>query len=190
MTLPRVCLFAIALLFALAPIPASAKLESSFVVLGPQGAIARAVLSDAMHCPSIRVGDSVQPMNIRAMPDAGTDQAFPVLVCELLIPEAITSATLDAKKLPLPNIHLSTVAAFGDTGCRMKGENAEGSEHEHDDHGAGKFQDCDSQSKWPFAHLARKIAAAKPDLVIHVGDYLYRESACPADDSGCRGSPY
>src|SRR5215207_687278 len=112
MTLPRVCLFAIALLFALAPIPASAKLEASFVLLGPQGAIARAVLSDAIHCPSITMGDSVQPMNIRAMPDAGTDPAFPVLVCELLILEAITSATIDGKNLPLPNRHFSTIAAL------------------------------------------------------------------------------
>jgi Calcineurin-like phosphoesterase len=34
------------------------------------------------------------------------------------------------------------------------------------------------------------VAAAKPDLVIHVGDYVYRESACPPRDQGCKGSPY
>jgi hypothetical protein len=30
----------------------------------------------------------------------------------------------------------------------------------------------------------------KPDLVIHVGDYLYRESACPVGNAGCAGSPW
>jgi len=38
--------------------------------------------------------------------------------------------------------------------------------------------------------LAASVAAAKPDLVIHVGDYLYRESACPPRDSGCARSPH
>ena len=30
----------------------------------------------------------------------------------------------------------------------------------------------------------------KPDLVIHVGDYHYRENACPKDIAGCRDSPW
>ena len=38
--------------------------------------------------------------------------------------------------------------------------------------------------------LARSIAALDPDLIVHVGDYLYRESPCPAGDPGCAGSPY
>ena len=38
--------------------------------------------------------------------------------------------------------------------------------------------------------LAKSVAAARPDLVIHVGDYLYRESPCPKNDHGCAGSPY
>jgi hypothetical protein len=54
----------------------------------------------------------------------------------------------------------------------------------------GKFQDCDINSQWPFSILAERIAAAKPDLVIHVGDYLYRESPCPKNDKGCAGSAH
>ena len=48
---------------------------------------------------------------------------------------------------------------------------------------AGKYQDCNIPSRWPFAQLAGSVAAARPDLIIHVGDYLYRESACPANDT-------
>ena len=33
---------------------------------------------------------------------------------------------------------------------------------------------------WPFREIARSAARLKPDLVIHVGDYLYGEDACPA----------
>jgi hypothetical protein len=36
----------------------------------------------------------------------------------------------------------------------------------------------------------KRALAEKPDLVIHVGDYYYRESPCPAMYSGCAGSPH
>ena len=46
------------------------------------------------------------------------------------------------------------------------------------------------RSQWPFASVAASAADWDPDLIIHVGDYLYRESPCPADNAGCAGSPY
>src|SRR5438309_1335623 len=51
-------------------------------------------------------------------------------------------------------------------------------------------QDCNDPMSWPFATIARLAAAKHPDLVIHVGDYHYRESPCPADRLGCAGSPH
>src|SRR5262249_2948694 len=30
----------------------------------------------------------------------------------------------------------------------------------------------------------------RPDLVLHVGDYQYRENQCPADIAGCQNSPW
>ena len=38
------------------------------------------------------------------------------------------------------------------------------------------------------AAFGSAAAASQPDLVIHVGDYLYRESECPKN-MGCSGSP-
>ncbi|HQT25142.1 MAG TPA: metallophosphoesterase, partial [Burkholderiales bacterium] len=38
--------------------------------------------------------------------------------------------------------------------------------------------------------IIEAAARFKPDLVIHVGDYLYRESPCPEGNKGCAGSPY
>ena len=64
---------------------------------------------------------------------------------------------------------------IGDTGCRLKGS---------------LVQPCNDAQQWPFQSIAREAADLKPDLVIHVGDYLYRENACPADQSGCQGTPF
>jgi calcineurin-like phosphoesterase family protein len=177
-----------ALAFALAPFCAQAqspKLEAAYVVLGPQGAVARAVLAGATQCPAITIDGAQQPMNVRAQSDA----AFPVLMCELPIPATASAARLENSALPLPKRTLGSIAAFGDTGCRLKAAKGKGNDPD-DAESRGKFQDCNDPARWPFAQLAARVAAAKPDLIIHVGDYLYRESACPPGDAGCARSPH
>jgi hypothetical protein len=67
------------------------------------------------------------------------------------------------------------ILVLGDTGCRIKGS---------------LVQPCNDPVQWPFAALAQSAARFKPDLVIHVGDYLYRETPCPAGNAGCTGTPY
>jgi hypothetical protein len=64
---------------------------------------------------------------------------------------------------------------LGDTGCRIKGEAS---------------QACADPNGWPFAQVAAAAASLQPDLVIHVGDYHYRETPCPAANAGCAGSPW
>ena len=45
-------------------------------------------------------------------------------------------------------------------------------------------------AKWPFQGVASQAASEKAQLVIHVGDYLYRESPCPTDKQAlCGGTP-
>lgn len=90
---------------------------------------------------------------------AEPNEAFPVRVCD---EEGEAPAKLDR------------IIVIGDTGCRIKDMRA---------------QACNDPRQWPFAEIARRAAAEKPDLVIHVGDYHYRESPCPDDDDGCTGSP-
>jgi hypothetical protein len=51
-------------------------------------------------------------------------------------------------------------------------------------------QACSDPVKWPFPQLAAAAAKLKPDLVIHVGDDLYRESPCPAGTESCVDSPW
>src|SRR5262245_12149987 len=98
------------LALTLAPAQA-AKLEAAFVVLGPQGAIARAILAAATACPAITIDGTRHSMNVRASPDA----AFPVLVCELPIPAPSKSAAVEGSALSLPKADLKSLAAFGDT---------------------------------------------------------------------------
>ena len=52
----------------------------------------------------------------------------------------------------------------GDTGCRITEV-------------AGKdyYQDCQDPNIWAFPKVANKASEEKPDLILHVGDYVYRE---------------
>jgi hypothetical protein len=77
--------------------------------------------------------------------------------------------------LPTLSPQVNRVVVIGDTGCRVEGR---------------AVQDCNDPVAWPFAAIARAAAARRPDLVIHVGDYYYREGACPAGRMGCAGTPH
>ncbi len=65
---------------------------------------------------------------------------------------------------------------FGDGGCRL--------------FPGYPSQACNDPNAWPFPKVAVAAAAARPDLVIHVGDYVYRETPCPAGNAACAGSPW
>jgi hypothetical protein len=106
---------------------------------------------------------------------AAPSDAFPVTVCQLPVPGAVRHAAIGAWSAPLPKAEPQSILIFGDTGCRLKG---------------AAVQACNDMRQWPFALVAARAAARKPDLVIHVGDYWYRETPCPAGQSGCAGSPY
>lgn len=163
---------ALALMLAIATPAAHAKSEApdyTYVILGAQGPIARAIYTDATDCPSIKADNKDQPMAVRK----GDQTAFPVLVCEFLVPVGTKKLELKGKKLPLPPGKPELIAVIGDTGCRMKGGDAD----DDDD-----FQNCDDPSAWPFATLAASAAKRKPQLLVHVGDYIYREVAPWGDD--------
>ena len=142
--------------------PQTPKLEAAYVVLGPQGAVARAVLAGATDCPAIGIDGAQQAMNVRARPDP----TFPVLVCEMPLPADAKSATIVAAGIensPLPVVKntLTSIAAFGDTGCRLKSWLITKDDPDNDEY-AGRFQDCNIPSRWPFAQLAASVAVAKP----------------------------
>jgi Calcineurin-like phosphoesterase len=149
---------------------ANTQVFSSWVQMAPGGlAEARAVIS-GNACPDIETDGRNLPMRKRA---AG-DVAFPQLLCAATLSPPLRSVSLRGHLLPLPVAAPQRILVFGDTGCRIKGSTV---------------QACNDPTKWPFPHIAQVAAKLKPDLVIHVGDYLYRESACPSGNAGCSGSP-
>ena len=103
-------------------------------------------------------------------------QANPgITVCEALIDLTKTDAatvTIEGHDIDLPRVAPARVAILGDTGCRVKG--------------SPKDQIC-SEPEWPFHALAKAIKKTDPDLIIHVGDYIYRNN-CGGGRSheGCR----
>jgi hypothetical protein len=110
-------------------------------------------------------------MAVRA--EAGPD--YPIRVCALPIPPRTQAATVAGVPLPLAPADPRRILVIGDTGCRLKGS---------------FVQACNDPRAWPFRLVADVAAYMKPDLVIHVGDYHYRETPCPAGRPECAGSPY
>jgi hypothetical protein len=179
------------------PFPGN-QVESAWVEIGSGNTvIARALTAaappdgGANPCPSITLnGGSPQQMNLRAaattsLPVRTTivtpnkPSLFPISSCELTLPAGTTSAVVAGQSLPLPKPNPQKIVVLGDTGCRLQVGNG--------------FQNCNDPTQYPFATIAALAAAQQPDLVLHVGDYQYRETECPAGMSsanGCGGSPW
>ena len=151
---------------------------------------AAAITADANAvCPQLTVDGKATRMKLRigagtmALRPTASDpvdskpSAFPVSTCEATLPAGATQAAIGSRVLPLPKAEPQRVLVLADTGCRMKkADNA--------------FQPCNDTGVWPFAPIAATGAGFNPDLVLHIGDYHYRENACPGDIAGCKGSPW
>ena len=63
----------------------------------------------------------------------------------------------------------------------------------------GMYQECRNPSLWPFKRVSDTTAHIEVDLIVHVGDYIYREGPCSTYEtasgdeeevSGCAGTPF
>jgi len=169
------CVFLCAVLSAL-PLAARAGETGTlarWVQYTAAGAEARIVTTEA--CPSLSIDGKSAVMAERAAPDRRGSGNFPVRICATGLPVGAKRLAVGGAVLPAPNPMPQRIVVVGDTGCRIKG---------------GSVQACDDAAAWPWARIAARAAAMRPDLVIHVGDYLYRESPCPAGARRCAGSPW
>ncbi len=155
------------LLSFVAASPAWAQTLAAWTELTGQGSEVRAVAGPG-GCPKTQVDGRPAAMTARAL----ASPEFPQ-ICVLALPAGAAAVEVDGRALPLPT-PARHIVILGDTGCRIKGL---------------AVQACNDARAWPFAQVARLAAAQKPDLVIHVGDYYYRESACPLGLKACAGSP-
>jgi hypothetical protein len=174
------------------PFPAG-QVESAWVELGAGGnAVARA-LTAAASCPAITIDGASQPMSLRIAageeplrsttstslgPQFSKPSVFPVNTCEAALPAGTTSAVVAGRTLPLPKANPTKMIVIGDTGCRMKAGSPP------------QFQGCNDPTQYPFQQLASLAASLQPDVVLHVGDYQYRENECPPSQGDCAGSPW
>jgi hypothetical protein len=158
------------------PVPAEADetLPPAWLAFGPNGRlIARVIV--AADCPFILFDGFATAMMPRTPPSAD----FPVVACEATVPFGVEEASIAGQPLPIPDSPYSRIAVIGDTGCRLDAWE-----------GGSAYQACNDPAAWPFAQVAASVAAWEPDLIIHVGDYLYREDPCPDSEPGCAGSPH
>jgi Calcineurin-like phosphoesterase len=196
--------FALLLTALLLPAAARADLLTTWVQVAPGGADEARALVSGDACPMVVSFADHQaeqrtdtPMAVRAPAANG----FPT-VCAAQVPAGADTAWIatskaegdarqftlrrnarsaawhkldDEHRLPLHPRDPERILVLGDTGCRLKGDTV---------------QACNDPLLWPFPTLAKAAAKLRPDLIVHVGDYLYRETACPAGDAGCAGSPY
>ncbi len=142
----------------------------SWTQYAPTGLEARAVTTETT-CPAAEIDGASVVMQVRAKPN----EAFPVLACAMSVPPAAKTVKVGGVLLAAAPSMPKRIAVFGDTGCRLKGH---------------YVQACNDPQQWPFRQIAEMIAGKKPDLIIHVGDYHYRETACPGSDAGCANSPF
>ncbi|MFO1397887.1 MAG: metallophosphoesterase [Burkholderiales bacterium] len=172
------------------PVTAPIGADHRFVVLGPDGAAIARVITASAQCPHTTIDGTARPMSVRmkagtvpARPAASPllpskPAAFPVTTCEAPIPPGTQQASVDGVALPLPKATPARIVVLGDTGCRVVSGPYQ------------LFQACNDPVAWPFERIATLAAATRPDLVLHVGDYHYREGPCAPGNAGCAGSPW
>ena len=169
---PEARKYVIAALLILVASSAFAADPAPWVELGADGTLAvRAAVAPGSACPQVAADGAV----VASLPRGAPDAAFSVQICEVRVPATTARLGIDGAALPILPPTVRRIAVIGDTGCRLAGH---------------AVQDCRDPVAWPFAAIAKAAAARRPDLVIHLGDYYYRERACPAGRAGCAGSPY
>jgi hypothetical protein len=109
-------------------------------------------------------------------PDGTAEATTGWAECEAIVPAGHTTATIGGVNLKLPIANPQRILVIGDTGCRMSGS---------------AQQNCHDPVGFPFAALAAYEAQFKPDLIVQVGDYFYRDTNCvPTSTAGAsNGGP-
>ena len=169
MPMPRFALFFLWLAI-LIPNAAGAAILAGWSQYGAGGVIEARIVTDDPACPALIADGASLPMAERSSPG----EAFPVRVCVASLPKGTRTASAAGRTLPVPIARPRHIVLLGDTGCRLKDK---------------LIQACNDENAWPFRKIAEHAAGEHPDLVIHVGDYLYRETPCPPDDARCAGTP-
>ena len=182
--------------FLLLPFPALAENQpktispiAAYMLLGPDGQRIARVVTEIKDCPALFVDGKVVAMHVRvpagtaplrptaSKPELTKPSAFPATVCDAEISPEARDVSVHGWHIPTQPRTVKRIVVIGDTGCRIKAaDNA--------------VQPCDDPKAYPFAAIAKTAADWKPDIVLHVGAYLYRENPCPEGNTVCAGTAW
>ena len=150
----------------------SPQILASWVQYVTDGVEVRVVTTGT--CPDVVLGGKPTSMVQRAAPTG----PHPNSVCTARVPTGTNSIQLGGMTLPAPvTTTPERIVVMGDSGCRVSAKH-------------GLYQACNNSSIWPFEQISNSVAEFSPALIIYTGDYIYRESPCPAGNKGCEGTPY
>jgi hypothetical protein len=135
------------------------------------GGIEARAITEQGDCPKAAIDGRAVQMTLRA----GPSDAFPVRICAIAIPGDAKEASIADRPLRLSAARVNRVLLIGDTGCRLH---------------PLVLQNCNVLGDWPFRLVADEAAETQPEIVLHLGDLIYRELACPLAQKGCAGSPH
>nr|WP_294544711.1 metallophosphoesterase [uncultured Rhodopila sp.] len=92
--------------------------------------------------------------------------------CEAVVPAGHATATIGGVALRLPIANPQRILVIGDIGCRMQNASQQNC------HYAGP------PPGFPLPALAAYEAQFKPDLIVEVGDWFYRDTSCVVPGTG------
>jgi hypothetical protein len=155
-----------------------AETVNRWVQMAPGNTVLLRAITDGPNDPCPVASVDGTPVTLARRGDStGANGAFPITMCEASVARGGTTATIDGVALKMPVADPRRIVVIGDTGCRV----AQGLQQNCNDPGPTGF---------PLAQLATFVATFNPDLIVHVGDYYYREMPCAAGNAGCAGTPY
>ena len=123
------------------------------------------VISEGISCPSAVVDGKLVEMDIFEHQKKG----FPILLCKLNIKDNIKKLVIGGINMNIPKFYdFKKIGFIGNTGCQLNDK---------------KVQNC--YKDWKFANIAFNLLNKKPDLLVHLGGYVYREKC--NDSTLCQG---
>lgn len=126
----------------------------------PENKLSIRAITDNDMCPIVYVdGEETEMLNRSSINNGGHNET----VCELTVQISAKNISIEDLRVPILPKKVNKIAFIGDTGCRIN---------------MLFQQECNSVDSWPLKKNLDSIALHKPDLIIHVGDYHYRQTKC------------
>jgi hypothetical protein len=89
--------------------------------------------------------------------------------CEAVVPPGHTTIDVGGVDMKLPIARPRHILVMADTGCRLHGGRSSNGSNQ---------QNCADPAAFPLAYLATMEAGLKPDVILQVGDWFYRDTDC------------